>query len=143
MDLAMPMYVLYSSSYTLYTHKNMERKPTRDKRLTYVQKATNAQSTIGGFLALQEQKGAAEGNYQQHAENMNLSDDPTALKGTCETEDHSFMGHRPGHSHTLPGWSLSKEAVEATYVSFFPFLPLFSLNFVNDGWDDADDDDNW
>lgn len=29
------------------------------------------------------------------------------------------------------------------FLSFLPCLFLFSLNFVNDGWDDADDDDNW
>ena len=27
---------------------------------------------------------------------------------TCETEDHSFMGRKPGGSDTWPGWDTTK-----------------------------------
>ena len=58
---------------------------------------------------------------------MNVEDvDPA--RPSCETEDHSFMGHRPGCSQTLPGWSTAKEMVEATYVLLF--FTLF--RFVDD-----------
>lgn len=30
-------------------------------------------------------------------------------EGTCATEDHSFMGTKPGGSDALPGWNVLKD----------------------------------
>lgn len=30
---------------------------------------------------------------------------------TCNSEDHSFMGRKPGASETLPGWETVKNTI--------------------------------
>lgn len=70
-----------------------------------------------GFHGLEEQKGAAERNFQKRwqasaddkAPPMNVEDQPP----TCANEDHSFMQHKPGASSTLPGWDTAKSVVES------------------------------
>ncbi|EYE92145.1 uncharacterized protein EURHEDRAFT_380514 [Aspergillus ruber CBS 135680] len=75
----------------------------------------NAQATFGEYLPLQEQKGAATSKFAQRATDMNMDISGEGSNTSCQTEDHSFMCHRPGNSDTLPGWSKAKNAVEATY----------------------------
>ncbi|CAG7931521.1 unnamed protein product [Penicillium olsonii] len=73
--------------------------------------APTGKSTMGEFLGLRDQKTRAENKYFERAEmaengeySMNATGDPT-----CASEDHSFMGHKPGGSDTLPGWNKMKE----------------------------------
>ncbi|KAJ5327927.1 hypothetical protein N7541_009034 [Penicillium brevicompactum] len=72
--------------------------------------APTGRSTMGEFLGLKDQKSRAENKYFQRAE-MAEGNDPmnTAGDPTCASEDHSFMGQKPGGSETLPGWNKMKE----------------------------------
>lgn len=75
--------------------------------------APNPKSTMGNFLGLQDQKSRAENKYLQR---MDLAGDdvrPMNDQGdpTCASEDHSFMGHKPGGPDTLPGWNTMKDFV--------------------------------
>lgn len=74
-------------------------------------KAPTGKSTMGEFLGLQDQKSRAENKYFQRAEMAegNLSSMNAAGDPTCASEDHSFMGHKPGGSATLPGWNKMKD----------------------------------
>lgn len=80
--------------------------------------APNARATVGGFLGLTSQKTmAGERNEERYT-----SQDQQTGEPTCDTEDHSFMQHRPGCPGTLPGWGKAKNAAEM-YV-FFCSFPL-------------------
>ncbi|KAJ5164406.1 uncharacterized protein N7500_006236 [Penicillium coprophilum] len=75
--------------------------------------APNPKSTMGGFLALDEQKTRGESKL---SERQNLVDfektsvRPINAEGepTCASEDHSFMKHKAGDPDTYPGWSTVK-----------------------------------
>ncbi|OJJ45311.1 hypothetical protein ASPZODRAFT_17528 [Penicilliopsis zonata CBS 506.65] len=74
--------------------------------------ALNARSTIGGFLGLTDQKTEAEKHYQGRFDQATGVREKTKSGApTCESEDHSFMEHRPGCSATLPGWDAAKSVV--------------------------------
>ncbi|KAJ5669783.1 hypothetical protein N7462_010853 [Penicillium macrosclerotiorum] len=72
--------------------------------------AHNPRSTIGQFLGLQDQKTRAENKFLTRAELAAANVRPMNDHGepTCDTEDHSFMGSKPGASDTLPGWDTVK-----------------------------------
>jgi len=65
---------------------------------------------MGDFLGLRDQTSRAEAKYRERAD---LARDikPTTESGepTCATEDHSFMGAKPGGSDTWPGWDTAKK----------------------------------
>ncbi|GFF23866.1 hypothetical protein IFM58399_00449 [Aspergillus lentulus] len=71
--------------------------------------ATNPKSSMGQFLGLSSQKGAASSNFEQRAQGAS---EMTAKGTSCDTEDHSFMEHRPGCPETLPGWSKTKGVMD-------------------------------
>ncbi|EED23408.1 conserved hypothetical protein [Talaromyces stipitatus ATCC 10500] len=75
----------------------------------------NPAASIGGFLGLVDQKGAAEAHMKQRvAESGGFIDKDlknSGIKETCQTEDHSFMETKPGRPDALPGSSLLKGAV--------------------------------
>jgi len=75
--------------------------------------AHNPRSTIGGFLGLRDQKTRAENNFlaqsDQVSETGGTSEERTGT--TCTTEDHSFMGKKPGASDALPGWQTVKNII--------------------------------
>ncbi|EAW06643.1 uncharacterized protein ACLA_083380 [Aspergillus clavatus NRRL 1] len=64
-------------------------------------------STMGDFLGLSSQKGAASDHFHTRVEGASEMGD----RGSCQTEDHSFMEHRPACPKTLPGWSKTKEVL--------------------------------
>ncbi|KAF7117951.1 hypothetical protein CNMCM5793_007301 [Aspergillus hiratsukae] len=69
--------------------------------------ASNPKSSMGEFLGLRSQKGVASENVEQRAQKA------SDAKGTsCDTEDHSFMDHKPGCPETMPGWSKTKGVVD-------------------------------
>ncbi|KAJ5168602.1 FAD dependent oxidoreductase [Penicillium canariense] len=72
--------------------------------------AHNPRSTIGEFLGLQDQKTRAENKFLARADMAAGDTKPTTETGepTCATEDHSFMGQKPGGGDTLPGWETVK-----------------------------------
>ncbi|OOQ82279.1 hypothetical protein PEBR_39753 [Penicillium brasilianum] len=70
--------------------------------------AHNPRSTIGGFLGLEDQKSRAENNFLARAD---LASGKEQIGRTCETEDHSFMGKKPGESDALPGWQTIKSII--------------------------------
>ncbi|KAJ5665812.1 uncharacterized protein N7477_008260 [Penicillium maclennaniae] len=71
--------------------------------------AQNPQDTIGNFLGLRDQKTRAECKFNDRAglaegvKRTTESGEPT-----CESEDHSFAGRKPGGSETWPGWETTK-----------------------------------
>ncbi|KAJ5776286.1 uncharacterized protein N7511_001297 [Penicillium nucicola] len=67
--------------------------------------ATDARSTMGSFLGLNDQKSRAESKYLQRAGLAGDSSRPVNDQGepTCASEDHSFMGRKPGNEGSLPG----------------------------------------
>lgn len=81
----------------------------------------NPAASIGGFLGLSDQKGAAAAHTKQRvAESGGFVDEELKKSGveeTCETEDHSFMQRKPG-GPDMPGHSVIKGIVDQ-YV-FFP-----------------------
>lgn len=117
-------------------HSEQEKRRELNQLTNSIRRqAVNARSTIGEFLTLQQQKGISERKLEKRAD-MNVEDVDPAMS-SCETEDHSFMRHRPGCSQTLPGWSTAKEAVESTYVLS---SSLLSFSFPMLGFvDDADE----
>ncbi|OQD73901.1 hypothetical protein PENDEC_c013G03340 [Penicillium decumbens] len=76
--------------------------------------ANKPRDTIGKFLGLRDQKERAETKFSQMAA---LADDmePVREDGepTCASEDHSFMGRKPGGSDTWPGWEQAKNVFGA------------------------------
>lgn len=68
---------------------------------------------MGEFLGLRDQKTRAENKYNARADLAAGSIKPTTEKGepTCATEDHSFMGVKPGGNDTWPGWDTLKNIV--------------------------------
>lgn len=84
----------------------------------------NPAASIGGFLGLSEQKGAAAAHTKQRiAESGGFVDEDLKNSGvaeTCETEDHSFMQRKPG-GPDMPGHSVIKGIVDQ-YV--FPLKVL-------------------
>lgn len=79
-------------------------------------KAENAQSTTGGFLSLQQQKGIAGSHFEQRAVNINGEGGPPPSAATCETEDHGFANHKPGSAGGLLGTSTVKHSIKDTCV---------------------------
>lgn len=77
---------------------------------SFTSQAPNAKSTMGGFLGLQDQKSRAENKYLQRADLADANVKPMNDKGdpTCASEDHTFMGQKPGGSDALPGWDTIK-----------------------------------
>ena len=75
--------------------------------------ARNPRSTIGNFLGLQDQKTRAENKYLERADYATADLKATSESGepTCASEDHSFMGNKPGGSQTLPGWGTAKNVL--------------------------------
>ncbi|KAF3388646.1 hypothetical protein F1880_003824 [Penicillium rolfsii] len=74
--------------------------------------AHNPASTIGGFLGLKDQKTRAENNFLARADVVSGNPESTEHAGpTCSTEDHSFMGTKPGGSDALPGWETVKSII--------------------------------
>jgi len=75
----------------------------------------NPASSECGFLGLRHQKGVAEEHTaRQVADAGGVLDERVksgALDETCETEDHSFMGHKPGPD-TMMGSSTLKGAID-------------------------------
>ena len=65
---------------------------------------------MGDVLGLQQQKTLAENKYMERAELASSNERPMSEHGepTCASEDHSFMGRKPGGSETLPGWDTVK-----------------------------------
>ncbi|RJE19811.1 hypothetical protein PHISCL_07863 [Aspergillus sclerotialis] len=77
--------------------------------------APNPRATIGQYLGLTSQKAAAGSKNQERFDEAAASSmDRNSERGepTCESEDHSFMQHRPGCPGTLPGWGKTKNAIE-------------------------------
>lgn len=76
--------------------------------------ASNPRSQMGNFLGLQDQKTRAENKFLERADLAAANVKPTGEQGepTCAGEDHSFMGHKPGGSHTLPGWGKAKNVLD-------------------------------
>ncbi|KAH8704910.1 hypothetical protein BGW36DRAFT_3790 [Talaromyces proteolyticus] len=72
--------------------------------------APNPAASFGNYLGLSEQKEAARNNDARRVAESAAATDPTTASGgeTCETEDHSFMRHKPGCPETLPGMSYVK-----------------------------------
>ncbi|RHZ54372.1 uncharacterized protein CDV56_105005 [Aspergillus thermomutatus] len=66
--------------------------------------AETPNSSMGEFLGLKSQKGAASANFDSRARGTSGMANTTS----CENEDHSFMEHTPGCPQTLPGWSKTK-----------------------------------
>lgn len=54
--------------------------------------------TTGQFTTLRNQK-----NFEQK------HDQHTAETDSVQKENSNFMGHKPGHSDTLPGWDKLKD----------------------------------
>lgn len=81
----------------------------------------NPAASIGGFLGLSDQKGAAAAHTKQRVVESGGFVDETLKKSgveeTCETEDHSFMQRKPG-GPDMVGHSVIKGVVDR-YVSFF------------------------
>ncbi|KAJ5905875.1 uncharacterized protein N7473_002791 [Penicillium subrubescens] len=74
--------------------------------------AHNPRSTIGGFLGLKDQKTRAENNFLARADIASGKTESAEHAGaTCTTEDHSFMGSKPGGSDALPGWETVKSII--------------------------------
>ncbi|GAM34184.1 hypothetical protein TCE0_015r01597 [Talaromyces pinophilus] len=76
----------------------------------------NPAASIGGFLGLSDQKGAAAAHTKQRVlESAGFVDDETLKKSgveeTCETEDHSFMQRKPG-GPDMVGHSVIKGVVD-------------------------------
>lgn len=65
---------------------------------------------MGQFLGLQEQKIRAENKYMARADDAAAIPKPMTESGepTCASEDHSFMGEKPGGNDTWPGWGTVK-----------------------------------
>ncbi|KAJ5105744.1 FAD dependent oxidoreductase [Penicillium alfredii] len=76
--------------------------------------AHNARSTAGEFLGLQDQKTRAENKFLSRADLAAANVKPMTESGepTCASEDHTFMGHWPGGSNTLPGWDTVKNVFD-------------------------------
>ncbi|KAJ5671942.1 FAD dependent oxidoreductase, partial [Penicillium longicatenatum] len=72
----------------------------------------NARETMGEALGLREQKDQAKFNFMQRVDDAG-DVKPTTEHGepTCTTEDHSFMGKKPGGSDALPGWETVKNVL--------------------------------
>ncbi|KAJ5460552.1 uncharacterized protein N7458_002104 [Penicillium daleae] len=74
--------------------------------------AHNPRSTTGAFLALKDQKTRAENNFLAQADLASGKSQTEEHAGpTCTTEDHSFMGQKPGGSDALPGWETVKNII--------------------------------
>jgi hypothetical protein len=75
----------------------------------------NPAASIGGFLGLSDQKGAAAAHTKQRvAESGGFVDETLKNSGveeTCETEDHSFMQRKPG-GPDMVGHSVIKGVVD-------------------------------
>lgn len=73
--------------------------------------APNPRSTMGSMLGLETQKTRAKNKYMLRAELAGANVKPMSESGqpTCASEDHSFMGRKPGSSATLPGWNQAKK----------------------------------
>lgn len=75
----------------------------------------NPAASIGGFLGLSDQKGAAAAHTNERiAESGGFVDEEmkkSGLKETCETEDHSFMQRKPG-GPDMPGHSIIQGVVD-------------------------------
>lgn len=75
----------------------------------------NPAESSGEFLGLRTQKNAAQAHTANRvAESGGFVDERIrdgTLKETCDTEDHSFMGRKPGPA-TLMGSSVLKDAVD-------------------------------
>ncbi|KAJ6128724.1 hypothetical protein N7471_009941 [Penicillium samsonianum] len=72
--------------------------------------ATNPRSTMGDFLALNDQKTRAQNKYLERESLLHAEVKPMNVEGepTCATEDHSFMSRKAGDPDTYPGWSTLK-----------------------------------
>ncbi|OKL55741.1 hypothetical protein UA08_08970 [Talaromyces atroroseus] len=80
----------------------------------------NPAESSGEFLGLRNQKGAAQAHTAFRVaesggfgnERPNNGDGASEFKETCDTEDHSFMGRKPGGPDHLMGSSFLKGAVD-------------------------------
>ncbi|KAJ5594973.1 uncharacterized protein N7459_001181 [Penicillium hispanicum] len=72
--------------------------------------ARNPRATMGSMLGLHDQKARAENKYMERADLAQANTKPMSEHGqpTCASEDHTFMCHRAGGSHTMPGWGTVK-----------------------------------
>lgn len=95
----------------------------------------NPAASIGGFLALSDQKGAAAAHTKQRvAESGGLVDEELKKSGveeTCETEDHSFMQRKPG-GPDMVGHSVIKGVVDRYF--FFSYYVCVEC-LLTDGLD--------
>ncbi|KAJ5237536.1 hypothetical protein N7489_007627 [Penicillium chrysogenum] len=72
--------------------------------------ATNPRSTMGDFLALDDQKTRGQSKFVQRQNLVDNNVAPMNAQGepTCATEDHSFMRRKAGDPDTYPGWGAFK-----------------------------------
>lgn len=64
--------------------------------------------TMGNFRGLRDQKSRAENKYTADLASVNIKRTTESGEPTCESEDHSFMGKKPGGGDTWPGWETVK-----------------------------------
>ncbi|CRG84504.1 hypothetical protein PISL3812_01784 [Talaromyces islandicus] len=75
--------------------------------------APNPAASFGNYLGLTRQKQAAENNAARQFAEAGGSDRTTSTgEGTCATEDHSFMRHKPGCPETSTGTAFVKGVLE-------------------------------
>ncbi|RAH55328.1 hypothetical protein BO85DRAFT_479788 [Aspergillus piperis CBS 112811] len=60
--------------------------------------------TTPALQGISQQKQAAEEKFMSR-----WDEGHDQREGTCATEDHSFMGTKPGGSDALPGWTVLKD----------------------------------
>ncbi|EHA19784.1 hypothetical protein AnigIFM60653_007584 [Aspergillus niger] len=60
--------------------------------------------TTPALQGISQQKQAAEQKFMSR-----WDEGHDEREGTCATEDHSFMGTKPGGSDALPGWNVLKD----------------------------------
>lgn len=84
-----------------------------DADTLFTPQASNPRSTSGEFRGLQDQKTRAENKFMERVDLVEANVKPTNAQGepTCASEDHSFMGQKPGGSETLPGWETVKNTI--------------------------------
>lgn len=88
----------------------VHRHSIRQFGLILISQATNPRSTMGDFLALQDQKTRGQNKFIQRENLVDSNVKPINAEGepTCATEDHSFMTRKAGDPDTYPGWGTFK-----------------------------------
>ncbi|XRM42833.1 hypothetical protein ABZX51_006045 [Aspergillus tubingensis] len=66
--------------------------------------------TTPALQGISQQKQAAEQKFMSR-----WDEGHDQREGTCATEDHSFMGTKPGGSDALPGWNVLKDKLGFLY----------------------------